>query len=391
MSVPPLSKFRVDESNSIDVLLVSPNSRLRVQLREKLRQSRWNLTEAAGGAEALECLHESFSEILLLDPLLPDLESSEFSAMVREQFPGVQILTVNSHTGQLVLGASSPTALSAQLTEVLYCGAQPNSVSPVQLRRNLAGNDGQAGIRGIRGMVGDTEPMRRVYELTNMVAGRDTTVLVTGESGTGKDLIAQAIHLISPRQKQPLVVINCAAIPEPLLEAELFGYVKGSFTGAVQSRIGRIHAAHGGTLFLDEIGDMPLSLQSKILRFLEQGEVQRIGGNDNLKVDVRVVAATNADLHGLVKQHLFREDLYYRLAIFPIKLPPLRERLGDVEKLAQAFLAKFCPTATLSAEAAESLRRHDWPGNVRELRNVVERASIFVGGEREILPQHILL
>jgi DNA-binding NtrC family response regulator len=391
MSAPPLSKIRVDESNSIGVLLVSPNSRLRVQLREKLRQPRWNLTEAVGGAEALECLHESFSEILLLDPLLHDLESGEFSAMVREQFPEVQILTVNSHTGQLVLGASSPTALSAQLTEVLYCGAQPNSVSPVQLRRNVAGNDGQAGIRGIRGMVGDTEPMRRVYELTNMVARRDTTVLVTGESGTGKDLVAQAIHLISPRQKQPLVVINCAAIPEPLLEAELFGYVKGSFTGAVQSRIGRIHAAHGGTLFLDEIGDMPLSLQSKILRFLEQGEVQRIGGNDNLKVDVRVIAATNADLHGLVKQHLFREDLYYRLAIFPIKLPPLRERLGDVEKLAEAFLAKFCPSATLSAGAVESLRRHNWPGNVRELRNVVERASIFVGGEREILPQHILL
>jgi transcriptional regulator with GAF, ATPase, and Fis domain len=391
MSTPPLSKFRVDESNSIGVLLVSPNSRLRVQLREKLRQPRWNLSEAAGGAEALECLHESFSEILLLDPLLHDLESGEFSAMVREQFPEVQILTVNSHTGQLVLGASSPTALSAQLTEVLYTGAQPNSVSPVQLRRSLAGNDGQAGIRGIRGMVGDTEPMRRVYELTNMVARRDTTVLVTGESGTGKDLVAQAIHLISPRQKQPLVVINCAAIPEPLLEAELFGYVKGSFTGAVQSRIGRIHAAHGGTLFLDEIGDMPLSLQSKILRFLEQGEVQRIGGNDNLKVDVRVIAATNADLHGLVKQHLFREDLYYRLAIFPIKLPPLRERLGDVEKLAEAFLAKFCPSATLSAGAVETLLRHDWPGNVRELRNVVERASIFVGGEREILPQHILL
>jgi DNA-binding NtrC family response regulator len=250
-------------------LLVSPNSRLRLQLREKLRQPRWNLTEAASGAEALECLHEILSEILLLDPLLPDLESSEFSSMVREQFPSVQILTVNSHTGQLVLGASSPTTLSAQLTEVLYCGvnAQPNSISPVQLRRALTVND--SGSRGLRGMVGDTEPMQRVYELTNMVARRDTTVLVTGESGTGKDLIAQAIHLISPRQKQPLVVINCAAIPEPLLEAELFGYVKGSFTGAVQSRIGRIHAAHGGTLFLDEIGDMPLSLQSKILRFLE--------------------------------------------------------------------------------------------------------------------------
>jgi transcriptional regulator with GAF, ATPase, and Fis domain len=391
MSAPPLPKYRVDESNTIGVLLVSPNSRLRLQLREKLRQPRWNLTEAASGAEALEFLHELVSEILLLDPLLPDLESSEFSAMVRDQFPSVQILTVNSHTGQLVLGAASPTALSAQLTEVLYSAgnALPNSISPVQLRRAPAGNDGA--IRGIRGMVGDTEPMQRVYELTNMVARRDTTVLVTGESGTGKDLIAQAIHLISPRQKQPLVVINCAAIPEPLLEAELFGYVKGSFTGAVQSRIGRIHAAHGGTLFLDEIGDMPLSLQSKILRFLEQGEVQRIGGNDNLKVDVRVVAATNADLHGLVKQHLFREDLYYRLAIFPIKLPPLRERLGDVEKLAESFLARFCPGAILSAGAVEALCRHDWPGNVRELRNVVERASIFVAGEREILPQHILL
>ena len=224
-----------------------------------------------------------------------------------------------------------------------------------------------------------------------MVARRDTTVLVIGESGTGKDLIAQAIHLISPRQKQPLIVINCAAIPEPLLEAELFGYVKGSFTGAVQSRIGRIHAAHGGTLFLDEIGDMPLSLQSKILRFLEQGEVQRIGGNDNLKVDVRVVAATNADLPFLVKQRLFREDLYYRLAIFPIKLPPLRDRLGDVEKLAESFLAKFCPGATLSPSAVEALCRHDWPGNVRELRNVVERASIFLSTDREVQPHHILL
>ena len=386
---PPPS--RAGDSNTIGVLLVSPNSRLRAQLREKLRQPRWTLTEAAGGAEALEYLHESFSELLLLDPLLPDLESNEFSAMVREQFPGVQILTVNPHTGQLVLGTSSPTTLSAALTEVLYgaINAQPSSISPIQMRRQLAGND--SGIRGIRGMVGDSEPMRRVYELTSMVARRDTTVLVIGESGTGKDLIAQAIHLASPRQKQPLIVINCAAIPEPLLEAELFGYVKGSFTGAVQSRIGRIHAAHGGTLFLDEIGDMPLSLQSKILRFLEQGEVQRIGGNDNLKVDVRVVAATNADLPALVTQRLFREDLYYRLAIFPIKLPPLRERLDDVGKLAESFLAKLCPGANLSAAALEALCRHTWPGNVRELRNVVERASIFLGAEREVLPHHILL
>jgi transcriptional regulator with GAF, ATPase, and Fis domain len=250
---------------------------------------------------------------------------------------------------------------------------------------------GDEGRVSLRGMIGDSEPMRRVYELTHMVARRDTTVLVSGESGTGKDMIAQAIHLISLRQTQPFIVINCAAIPESLLEAELFGYVKGSFTGAVQSRIGRIHAAHMGTLFLDEIGDMPLSLQSKMLRFLEQGEVQRIGGNDNLKVDVRVVAATNADLQSLVKQHLFREDLYYRLAVFPIKLPSLRERVDDIQKLAEAFLAKFCPGAILSPEALGVLREHDWPGNVRELRNVLERSSIIIGSEREILPRHILI
>jgi transcriptional regulator with GAF, ATPase, and Fis domain len=390
MSAPPIPKFRLDESATIGVLLVSPNSRLRRELREKLHQARWKLSEAASGAEALECLHESPSEILLLDPLLPDLESNEFCAMVGEQFPNVQILSVNSHTGQLVLGTSSPTILSSQLMEMLYRGgtAQSNAISPEQLQQMRARSDGRVGVRG---MIGDSQPMQRVYELTHMVARRDTTVLVTGESGTGKDLVAQAIHLISLRQKQPLVVINCAAIPESLLEAELFGYAKGAFTGAVQSRIGRIHAAHGGTLFLDEIGDMPLSLQSKILRFLEQGEVQRIGGNDNLKVDVRVVAATNADLKKLVKLNLFREDLYYRLAIFPIRLPPLRERLEDVENLAQAFLAKFSPGVTLSAGALEVLLQHDWPGNVRELRNVIERSSIVAGSGREILADHIII
>jgi len=385
-----LPKMRAGEIIACNVLLVSPNARIRTQLREKLRLPRWNLIEAASGAEGFEYLHESVPDLLLLDPLLPDLESNEFRSMVREQFAGVQVLIVNSHTGQLVLGSTSPTPLSAQLVEMLY---SPGSIaSPIgeqaQTQRTRAREGEGAGLRGI---VGDAPSMKRVYELTHMVARRDTTILITGESGTGKDLIAQAIHLISPRQAQPLVVINCAAIPEPLLEAELFGYVKGAFTGAVQSRIGRIHAAHGGTLFLDEIGDMPLSLQSKLLRFLEQGEVQRIGGNDNLKVDVRVVAATNADLLTLVKQRLFREDLYYRLAIFPIQLPPLRDRMVDVEKLAVSFLAKFCPGKRLGAGALDALLQHRWPGNVRELRNVIERASIVVADGPEILSQHILL
>jgi DNA-binding NtrC family response regulator len=383
-------KQRLADSTTIGVLLVSPNERLRHTLREKLRHPRWNLSESGSGAEAIEHLHEASCEILLLDPQIADLEFNEFSAMVGERFPNVQILTVNAQTGQLVLGSTSPTALSEQLAEMLHTPVAPPApvAFETQTHRLRLAGERPAGIRGV---VGDSAQMLRVYELTHMVARRDTTVLITGSSGTGKDLIAQAIHLISPRQKQPLVVINCAAIPESLLEAELFGYAKGSFTGAIQARTGRIHAAHGGTLFLDEIGDMPLSLQSKILRFLEQGEVQRIGGNDNLKVDVRVVAATNADLQTLVKQKLFREDLYYRLAIFPIQLPALRDRHGDIDKLAESFLAKFSPGTRMSPEALALLRAHDWPGNVRELRNVLERCSILAAGEPEVLPRHILL
>jgi DNA-binding NtrC family response regulator len=380
-----------DGAETVSVLVVSPNERLKLRLRQKMEGPRWVLIEAGSGAEALEYLYEYASDILLLDPMLPDLEANEFHAMVRERFPTVQVLTLNSHTGQLVIGSASPTAAAVELTSLLSDGGPPAPVetrSPMQLHRLRAP---EADRSSLRDMIGDSEPMQRVYELTRMVARRDTTVLVTGESGTGKDLIAQAIHLISPRQKQPLVIINCAAIPESLLEAELFGYVKGSFTGAVQSRIGRIHAAHGGTLFLDEIGDMPLSLQSKILRFLEQGEVQRIGGNDNLKVDVRVVAATNADLKGLAAKNLFREDLYYRLAVFPIKLPPLRERIGDLEKLCEAFLVKFGSRATLSRAALQVLSSHNWPGNVRELRNVLERATIMAQDEPQILSEHILL
>lgn len=390
MSAIETAKIRVEDMHGTGVLLVSPNSRLRSELRSKLQAPRWKLTEAGSGAEAIEYLYENPSEILLLDPTLPDLEVGEFNGIVREQFPNVQVISVNPHTGMLVIGTSSPTSLAAKLTQAVYRDAEPHAdaAAPAEIHPMRIVSDGR---RGIRGIVGDSAAMLRVYQHIHMVASRDTTVLVTGESGTGKDMVAQAIHVLSPRQKQPLVTINCAAIPESLLEAELFGYVKGSFTGAVQSRIGRIHAAHGGTLFLDEIGDMPLSLQSKILRFLEQGEVQRIGGNDNLKVDVRVVAATNADLQSLVKQRLFREDLYFRLAVFPIKLPPLRDRFGDVRKLAETFLAKFAPGSVLTPAAVQVLESHDWPGNVRELRNVLERATILAGNERQILESHILL
>jgi DNA-binding NtrC family response regulator len=379
---------RAGDERPVNLLLVSPNPRLRVQLSEKIGAPRWNVVEAGSGAEALERLTEERMEVLLLDPMLPDIVANEFSALVLQRFPSIEILTLNAQTGHLLLANASPTALATQLTDLIYRSSAPE---PAWEKNRLEPAE-RAGVRtGLRGMVGSSPAMQRVYRLTERVARTETTVLVTGESGTGKDLVAQAIHMMSLRAKHPFAVVNCAAIPEALLEAELFGYAKGAFTGAMQSRIGRIHAAHGGTLFLDEIGDMPLSLQSKILRFLEQGEVQRLGGNDNLKVDVRVVAATNAELKTLSQQKLFREDLYYRLAVFPVQLPPLRERDGDVVGLTEAFASKFCPGVRVAAEVFELLQKHTWPGNVRELRNVMERAAVLLEGERVMRASHILL
>jgi DNA-binding NtrC family response regulator len=377
---------------AMNVFVVSSNAKLRESLHEKLRHPRWKVREAGSGAGALEVLyqHESGDGVLLLDPLLPDLDPDEFHGMIKRRFPNLQVVTLNSRTGQMQVGDETPTPASQWLMKLVNI----DSVGGGEVRGGFE-HEGSRGLlkarNNLQGMVGNSAPMQRAYELARMVAVRDTTVLVTGESGTGKDLVAQEIHQLSTRRKQPFVVVNCSAIPETLLEAELFGYTKGAFTGAVQSRIGRIHAAHGGTLFLDEIGDMPLSLQGKLLRFLEQGEVQRLGGNDNLKVDVRVVAATNVHLKQQIEKQLFRDDLYYRLAVFPIVLPPLRDRMDDLEELVAMFLNKFGAGKRVSREALQLLAKHEWPGNVRELRNVVERATILVGSEQEIGAEHIVL
>jgi len=392
MASPVIQTERFENRFPIDVIVVSPDPQLRQGLHEKLGLPRWNLHDAAGGAEALDLIRRKGTDegILLLDPNLPDLEPSEFQGIIRSRFPNTQVLMLNPDTGRLLIECASPTPVSRSLAELVNCGASARSGSISEMARTIPRTRIEGGVR-LRNMIGDSEPMHRVYSLTRMVAARNTTVLITGESGTGKDLVAQEIHLISSRRNQPFVVVNCSAIPETLLEAELFGYTKGSFTGATQSRIGRIHAAHGGTLFLDEIGDMPVSVQSKILRFLEQGEVQRLGGNDNLKVDVRVVAATNADLKKRVEQEQFREDLYFRLAVFPIHLPPLRDRLSDLPALAQAFVAKFRPGTSITEDALHVLAQHPWPGNVRELRNAIERGTILVGSGDEIHPEHIVL
>ncbi|HEV2646097.1 MAG TPA: sigma-54 dependent transcriptional regulator [Acidobacteriaceae bacterium] len=236
-------------------------------------------------------------------------------------------------------------------------------------------------------MVGDSPGMVELARMIRLVAPRSTTVLIHGATGTGKELVAKAVHRLSARASKPYLVLNCAAIPEALLEAELFGHTRGAFTGAVQSRTGRIEAANGGTLFLDEIGEMPLALQAKMLRFLESGELQRVGDNETLRVDVRVVAASHQPLLQRSAEGAFRLDLYHRLAVFPVSVPALRDRMEDVLLLADHILGKLgedMPVKRLSSAAAMRLMEHDWPGNVRELAHVLERGVILAEDRREI-------
>jgi Nif-specific regulatory protein len=248
----------------------------------------------------------------------------------------------------------------------------------------------------IHGIVGNSESIKSLIEVIRKVAETDSTVLITGESGTGKSLIAKAIHFLSPRKEKPFITINCAAIPETLLEAELFGYEKGAFTGAHSSKKGKFELAQGGTIFLDEIGDMPLSLQAKILRVLQEKEIEPLGSEKVVKVDVRIIAATNKDLMRLVSEGKFREDLFYRLSVIPIHIPPLRERKDDIPLLVEHFLdlynSKYGKNLKISPDAMEVLIEYDWPGNIRELENTIERMVVM--NDRTIrstdLPPHIL-
>jgi len=378
-------------ADTVGLVVVSPNHELRLDVAARLQSGRWSVTEATSGAEALEKVESGKVSLILLDAALPDLRVEEFKELLQAEHPHVEIVPLHPHTGQPIIGIPSPQSISFELLRHMNRIPVAPPRAALEPREECA-TAGIAPAPYLPGLVGTSQPMQRVCAMARLVAQRDTTVLITGQSGTGKDLVARALHQLSPRRFKPFVVINCAAIPEALLEAELFGYVKGAFTGAVQSRIGRIHAAQGGTLFLDEIGDLPLGLQSKLLRFLEHGELQRLGATDTFSVDVRVIAATNADLRKVVEEHGFREDLFYRLSVFPIELPPLRQRMGDVAELAQTFLAKFSPQpATLSPDAQSLLMQHSWPGNVRELRNVIERATILAGSDTTIRPEHILL
>jgi len=400
-----MTTFPITPSAAEHVLVASPNTAVRQRVLESLLPKVRRVEQASGGAEALVHLEKGFWEVLFLDRRLPDLDAEELRQTVRERYPAVAVVLLD-HEGDTstVPGAYCPGALpmpwpgargeAADENEQSHEGTGDQTAQRGQDEGRQLRNGGFAGSASLPGMIGNSAALQTVYRLANLVAPHDTTVLITGPTGTGKELVARALHELSPRAARTFAAVNCAAIPETLLEAELFGYSRGAFTGALQSYAGRIQAAHQGTLFLDEIGDMPLSLQPKLLRFLEQKELQRLGSTQVVRVDARVVAASNQDLLTLVGQGRFREDLYYRLSAFPLTIPPLSERPGDIVQLAAYFLERFsahAPAPVLSEEATALLRMQRWPGNVRELQNVMERALILADGEPVVRPPHLML
>ena len=367
------------------ILVASADSAFRKQLMTNPLYADAFREEAWGGAHALAKLGEMQCDSVLLDRHLPDLDVREVAEMIRKRYPQIDVEFVDS---QPVMAAPQ----DVEIVEVRESGSAWRGTNATA--RETENGDCAREAESFPGMIGSSRGMRHVYALARMVAPRDTPVLITGETGTGKELVAQGIHTLSRRAKQACVVVNCAAIPEALLETELFGHARGAFTGAVQSRLGRIHMAQGGTLFLDEIGDLPLSMQAKLLRFLQNGEVQRLGSVEVHRVDVRVVCATNAALLEMVEARQFRRDLYYRLAVFPIALPPLRTRGEDLRLLAEHVLAQLSaevalPVKRISAAALAMLQREAWPGNVRELQHALERAFILTGSGEEIRAEHL--
>ena len=362
---------------NLRILIASSHPDIRKQSAAETVGQKVSYEEAPSGADAMARLRSVAFDLLILDRRLPDLNADELAEIVRKKFPGLRIQLVDSSVAP---EEKADPAIHKSTAETPVSNQSSNQTGGTELDE-------------LPGMVGQGRAMLKIYRLARLVAQRNTPVLITGETGTGKELVARAIHQISARKQNPLVVINCAAIPEALLEAELFGHVRGAFTGAIQSRVGRIHNAHGGTLFLDEIGELPLGMQSKLLRFLQEGEVQRLGSSEVFRVDVRVICATNVNLVQSVKQRAFRQDLYYRISVFPIELPPLRERTEDIAPLAELFLSEICRDAgiepkRLSASSIGLLRQLHWAGNVRELQHAVERAFILSGDEPHLHVEH---
>jgi DNA-binding NtrC family response regulator len=384
----------------LPILLVEDKDSLREMLRHALEAQGHSVVEARDQPEAEATLKATRPAIVLSDLRLPEGDGFGVLRAAKELEPELPVIVMTAF-------GSIQDAVAAMKEGALDFLAKP--VDPDHLllmveralmqRRlateNLILKEELAQRRGAPTIVGDDVKLKQVSLALHRAAGTDTTVLLEGESGTGKELFARALHALSPRADGPFVAINCAAIPETLLETELFGHEKGAFTGASARKPGKFELAHRGTLFLDEIGDLPLSLQPKILRALEEKRFERVGGTLPLQVDVRVVAATNRNLKAAVAARQYREDLYFRLSVFPIVIPPLRDRPDDIPTLARYFIDKFCrelnkKSLVLSPAAEQELRAYGWPGNVRELQNCIERAAILTEGET-IHPRHLNL
>ncbi len=348
-----------------------------------LLKSSFNVTGAASGHEARQMLASEKFDIVITDLRLPDCSGIDLLKQIKSYNPATEVVLITGH-------ASAETAVSAMKEGAFDYITKPLNLDELRIilakalekRRLLTENIYlKKQLRekyGFENIIGNSPSMQNVFRLMQRIIKTDSTVLLMGESGTGKEIVSKSIHFNSRRQDKPFVAVHCGAIPENLLESELFGHTKGAFTGAVREKIGKFESANHGTIFLDEIGTMPLHLQIKLLRVLQEQEIERVGSNSTVKLDVRIIAASNLSLEDEVKNGRFREDLFYRLNVIPLIVPPLRERSEDIVPLVRFFLAKYCsemkrPGMTISRQAIEAMEIYPWPGNVRELENALER------------------
>ena len=368
------------------LLLVDDEEALRSVVAERLRDSGYEVTEAADGEAAVKAIDGFAFDVIVSDLRLPGVDGREVIETALTRYPSIVAIvvtgygTVKDAVDMTKMGVADFIAKPFQFDELMH--VLNSALEQRRLQSENAYLHQQLDERfGLGSMAGKSAPMRALFQLIETVAPTAATILVTGETGTGKEMVARAIHQTSPRHRGRFVAINVSAIPETLLDAELFGHMRGAFTGAVAMRQGRLEQADGGTLFLDEVGTMPMALQMKMLRVLQEREFERLGDTRTIKVDVRIVAATNADLSKMVKDGTFREDLYYRLNVIPVHIAPLRERIEDIPLLVQTFVKKFAPDreVTVSQDAMRRLMAYGWPGNVRQLENAIERAIAMSG------------
>ena len=373
------------------ILLVEDKDSLRLMLSTAIKKAGYQVDEAADGNVAAEKIRKQPYQLVITDLRLPTLSGLEILKIQKEIDPTIPVLlmtaygTIEEAVQAMKQGAFDFLPKPVDISHLFLLIDRALEQRRLRLENILLKEEFQRA-HGIPKIIGDSPAMQAVSQNIQRVAPTDATVLLTGESGTGKEVFSRAIHQLSPRRDKPFVTVNCAAIPHTLIENELFGHEKGSYTGAFTRKIGKFELADQGTMFLDEIGELHMSVQAKVLRVIEEQCFERIGGLDTIHVNTRVVAATNRNLQEQVAKKEFREDLFFRLSVIPIHIPPLRERISDVRLLAQFFVAKFSQELhrqrlELSAEAARALEEYSWPGNVRELQNTIERAVILSDGE----------